>query len=270
VADEPVVLHNGTPVYPAVIPLTDPIVMRGDGCFEAVRSYRGALIGLEQHLARLEASASALEITLPPRTDLRAWVQTIATGRGDGVVRLLASPSGDVYVFSTPVPDIPESYRMMPVPAPWHPGGQPWELAGVKTLSYAPNMGATRVAQAAGFDEALLITSDGIILESPTAGVIWMVDGTIETAEADLGILTSVTVEIILASADGLGIDVCRGAFPLDRLDEASEIAILSTTREIVPVVAVGDCQWVPGPVTAQLAGAYQVLVAAAVGNRNA
>jgi branched-subunit amino acid aminotransferase/4-amino-4-deoxychorismate lyase len=44
-------------------------------------------------------------------------------------------------------------------------------LNGVKTLSYAANMAASRQAAAAGYDEAVLVSSGGIVLEGPTCSI---------------------------------------------------------------------------------------------------
>lgn len=254
------VLRNGVPSE-AAMPMSDPIVMRGDGCFEALRSYGGRLFGLDEHLERLAASAAALDIALPSLEKVGRWANSAAAAQGDGVVRILASggPEGtEVYVFAAPLPDLPETLRLGPVAAPWHPGGEPWELAGIKTLSYAPNMAAGRMAQARGFDDALLLSRSGEVLECPTSSVLWVADGVIETPSLDLGILGSITRRTALALAARLQAPVREGRFPLARLELASEAALLSSIKEIVPVTAVGEWTYPPGPVTARLAAAYR------------
>ena len=49
-------------------------------------------------------------------------------------------------------------------------------LDGVKSLSYAANMLCSRMARERGFDEALLVTPHGRVLEAPTSSLFW-VDG---------------------------------------------------------------------------------------------
>lgn len=254
------VLRNGVPSE-ATMPLGDPIVVRGDGCFEALRSYGGRLFGLDDHLDRLAASAAALGIALPSLEKVGQWANSAAAAQGDGVVRILVSGDAEgaqVYVFADPLPDLPETLRLGPVAAPWHPGGETWELAGIKTLSYAPNMAAGRVAQDRGFDDALLVSRSGEVLECPTSSVLWAVDGVIETPSLDLGILGSITRRMVLALAARLQAPVREGRFPLARLAEASEVALLSSIKEIVPVTAVGEWTYPPGPITARLAAAYR------------
>ena len=256
----PLVLRNGRPVAPT-ISVFDPLVVRGDGCFEALRSYDGRLLGLAEHLERLARSAAAMDIPLPPVPYIGEWARQVAGHQGDGVVRVYASNldgNPNVHVLSAPLPPLPGELRLLEVLAPWHPAGHPWELSGVKTLSYAPNMAAGRVAMAAGFDEALLVSRDGLVLEGPTFTVFWVVDGVIETPALDLGILDSVTRRIALGHAGEFGIPVREGHFPRSRLGKAQEVAYLSSVTEVTPVVAVGERSFQPGPVTARLARAYQ------------
>lgn len=263
------VLHNGLPVPPSVS-IFDPMVVRGDGCFEALRSYVGHLFGLAEHLARLANSAGALGIPLPPIPYIGEWARQVAAQQGDGVLRIFVSADErgtNVYVVSTDLPELIPRHRLLEVSAPWHPAGAVWDLAGVKTLSYAPNMAATRRAQAAGFDDALLVSRDGIILEGPTSAVIWMVEGVIETSSIDLGILDSVTRRISLAQAREKGIGIREGHYPLSRLAEADEVAVLSSVKEVKPVVAIGERTYRPGPITTFLARSYREAVEDLVGD---
>ena len=46
------VLINGE-VSDGSVPVTDSSVLRGDGCFEALRSYGGVVFALKEHLDRL-------------------------------------------------------------------------------------------------------------------------------------------------------------------------------------------------------------------------
>jgi branched-subunit amino acid aminotransferase/4-amino-4-deoxychorismate lyase len=258
--DFSLVLHNGTPLESPHISILDPIVIRGDGCFEAVRSYGGAVFGLAEHLARLGRSAERLQIVLPPLADIDGWVNRIASEYGDSIVRVFASAGAEgsnVYVFAMPVPEFPDAISMLPVPAPWHPAGADWVLAGVKTLSYAPNVAATRTAVDEGFDEALLVSRDGLVLEGPTSSVFWIIDGVLETPSMDLGILASITRSFTLAAAEANGIQVREGRFKIDRIREAKEVGILSTAKEVRPVSAVGDLGFSPGEVTLSLAAEY-------------
>ena len=97
--------------------------------------------------------------------------------------------------------------------APWHAAGVDWDLAGAKVLSYAPNLSRPAGGLgSAGFDDALLLTVDRLMLEGPTFWVAWVVDGVLETPSLDLGILDSITRRVVLEDAHRLGVPSRRGA----------------------------------------------------------
>lgn len=255
------VLINGE-VSDGLIPVTDSSVLRGDACFEVIKVYDGVVFTLDEHLDRLERSSVALGIGLPGRDVLTSWITTIANTLGSGAVRVVVTRGASVpglddpsrvIVFGHPwTPGEPEA-RLLPVVAPWHAGGVPWDLAGAKITSYAPNMAATRRAKAEGFDDALLVTTEGVALEGPTFSVAWLVDGVLETPTLDLGILDSITRRVVLTLAADAGLKVVEGSWDIERLADATEVMAWSTIREVQPVVAVGERAWGPGPVSSDL-----------------
>jgi branched-subunit amino acid aminotransferase/4-amino-4-deoxychorismate lyase len=256
------VLINGADSE-GTIPVTDSSVLRGDGCFEVLKAYSGRPFALDEHLDRLARSAKALDIALPGRHELGQWITDIAATGGDCAVRVVVTrgsavpgdtPEPVVVVFAHPWSKEAGPARLLPVPAPWHAAGVDWELAGAKVLSYAPNMAATRRAVAEGFDDALLTTVDGTVLEGPTFSVAWVVDEVVETPTLELGILDSITRRVLLDLAGELGLEVVESSWGLERLDDASEVMALSTIREFQPVASVGDRRFGEGPVTARLA----------------
>jgi branched-subunit amino acid aminotransferase/4-amino-4-deoxychorismate lyase len=262
------VLINGEP-SDGRIPVTDSSVLRGDGCFEVLKSYQGKPFGLDEHLDRLELSAGALDIQLPPRPDLESWILAVAEELGTGAVRVVVTRGASIPGLHDPSNVIVFGHawdmdmgptRLFPVEAPWHAAGVDWDLAGAKLISYAPNMAASRRARAEGYDDALLVTVDGVILEGPTFSLAWVVDGVLETPGLELGILDSITRKVLLEAAPDLGIEVVEGTWGLNRLDEATEVTAWSTIREVQPVVAVGERSWKPGPVTESLSEAFEKL----------
>ena len=257
------VLIDGDPADQ--IPVTDSSVLRGDGCFEAVSCHDGVPFALEWHLDRMERSCRLLDMPMPDRRLLEEWCLA-AAGHGGGMLRIVVS-RGDALpgfehgprciVINHDAPPRPPSLRLWPLVARWHPAGEPTELAGAKTLSYAPNLAASRTAMAAGFDDALLLSTDGVMLEGPTFSVGWVVGGVLETPPLDLHILDSITRRVALLLADELGVQLREGRFGLERLEVATEVMVWSTARKVVPVTAVGERSFEPGPVTARLHAAF-------------
>lgn len=265
------VLIDGEQYEPvdATISVFDIALLRGFGCFEALRSYNGIAFRQRQHLDRLEHSAAALRLALPPRPDMEKWVADRAAV-GDSIVRVVATGGTDekgsgedsrFIVFAEPLQPVDPTVTLLPIEAPWHPDGAVSELTGAKTLSYGPNVAARIHAKSEGFGDALLVGRSGNVLEGPTNTVAWIIDGVLETPELELGILKSVTRQALLDVAETTGLPVRPGRFPLQRLLDADEVIALSTLREVQPVVRVGDIDKVVGPVTRRLAAGLAALI---------
>jgi branched-subunit amino acid aminotransferase/4-amino-4-deoxychorismate lyase len=122
-------------------------------------------------------------------------------------------------------------------------------------------MAASRVARSGGFDDALLISRDGFVLEGPTFGVAWTRNGVIETPSLDLGILDSVTSRLLLSAAVADGQRVVNGRFSLSEMADASEVVAMSTVKEVTAVVTVGESRYSPGDLTEYLRSLYRDLV---------
>jgi 4-amino-4-deoxychorismate lyase len=115
----------------------------------------------------------------------------------------------------------------------------PWLLGGVKAISYAVNMAALRYARASGADEVIFISSDGQLLEAPTATVVWLAGGVLRTPPpAPLGILDGVTVRHLFraAAAAGFGTEIQRGT--VADLHAADGVWLLSSVRIAAAVLA--------------------------------
>ena len=254
----------------ASVSVFDWALIRGFGVFEVVRSYGGALFRLDPHLDRLASSAAALGIAMPDRAGLAADMIRIAARRGDGQVRVVLTGGGrDAEVVAVPrtiviwepVAAGADRVKVLPVVAPWHPATNAAGYPGVKWTSYAPNMAATDRARQAGFDDALLVTTDGTVLEGPTFSYAWVHHSRIETPSLDLGILASITRDVLLECCTRLGLPVDEGRYPLDRLLAAQEVIALSTVKQITPVEQVGETTIPGGPIAGRLADAFAAVV---------
>jgi branched-subunit amino acid aminotransferase/4-amino-4-deoxychorismate lyase len=124
-------------------------------------------------------------------------------------------------------------------------------LDGVKSLSYAANVLARRLAQERGADEALLVTPHGRVLEGPTTAFVCSFDGeTLVTPPLSEHILDSITRRRLFAVCD-----VEEQVIARDDLAGVREAFMASTMREVHPVRAIDEMRFdAPGPLTREAA----------------
>jgi branched-chain amino acid aminotransferase len=220
-----------TPTAEATIGLKDDGLYRGDGAFEVIRLYAGKPFALVDHLDRLGRSAAAIELEFD-RGALEAEIEALLAQAGpvEGQMRLIVTRGGRRIAATEPIPPHPEAVRLQIVT--YCPTVI---LNGVKSLSYAANMQATRIAKGEGADEAVLVRPDGTVLEPPTSSIFWVSpEGELRTPALTDGVLESITRDRMVKA-----LQVEEGSWNVDDLREASEAFLASTTREIQAVAAV-------------------------------
>ncbi len=218
----------------ATIPAADEGLLRGDGVFEVIRIYDGRPFAFEQHLRRLERSASNLRLPLDleaVRSDAHRLLAHAGGGPDHEQLRIVITRGGRRLLLTEPRPRSPERVRLGVVT--YSPTRV---LDGVKSLSYAANMLASRLARERGFDEALLVTPHGRVLEAPTSSIFWIKDGAVLTPPLGEHILASITRAAVIEVTHAE-----ERSCPMDELLAADEAFLASTTREVQPVAAVEE-----------------------------
>ena len=231
------------PAEEARIPITDEGLTRGDGGFEVMRLYGGRPFALPDHLARLDRTCAGLR--LPYDDDaLRAEIGALldAAGPADALMRVVLTRGGRRILTIEPKPERLPSARVATIT--YSPTRV---LDGLKTLSYAGNMLAGRLARERGFDEALLVTPHGRVLEGPTWTFFWVSSGRLLTPPLEDHILASITRAYVIEECDAQ-----EQPCTLDDVAAAEEAFIASTVREVMPISAVDDIAIpaAPGPVS--------------------
>jgi len=242
------------PLADARIPVTDEGLLRGDGVFEVMRLYEGVPFGREQHMRRMALSAKNLRLEMDVaglERDIDALLSEVRPG--DALLRTLATRGGHRITLIEPLPELPDTVTL---------GYVTYEpvllLDGVKSLSYGANMLATRLARERGFDEALLITPQGSVLELPTASFFWVADGVVHTPPLTEHVLDSITRRIVLEVTDGRETKATR-----KDVESAQEAFVASSVREVIAVSRVEDRALERGPVTEQTARAVRARIEA-------
>jgi branched-chain amino acid aminotransferase len=187
------------------------------------------------------------------RAELEGEIPELLRARGgeafDGVLRVVVTRGGRRLLLTEPAAPKPPGVRLGVVTyAPTR------VLDGIKSLSYGANMLCTRLAQERGFDEALLVTPHGRVLEAPTSTLFWVDrDGTLCTPPLDEHILASITRDRLTKL-----FEVEERPCTLDDLSAASEAFLASTIREVQSIGAVEDVEFEEGPRAREAAEAFR------------
>lgn len=232
------------PAAEMTIPVTDDGLLRGDGVFEVARLYAGRPFAWDEHVERLKRSAANVRLEF----DLDAALAEVdalleRVGAVDGALRLLITRGGRRVVIVGPLPQRAPATTLGTIQyAPTR------VLDAVKSLSYAANMLASRLAREGGADEALLVTPHGRVLEAPTSAFFYVLDGRLHTPPLADHILDSITRRHVLELTGATA-----RVLHCDQLLELEEAFLASTTREVQPVSAIDGrpLPATPGPQTA-------------------
>lgn len=220
------------PVAEATLPASDPGFVRGDAVFEVVRIYAGRPFALDEHLERMRRSAERMRIEIDlalVRAELLALVAA-APGGYVGIVRTIVTRGGArIAMLEQPQDHTgPIALRtVLHAPSPL--------LDQIKSVSYAANMRATRLAVEQGAEDALLVSPQGRVLEGPTFTIfmrfageeIWL------TPPLTEHVLDSITRRAVFAV---LGDRAREQPVAAGRLAELDEAFLASTVREARPV----------------------------------
>jgi branched-chain amino acid aminotransferase len=230
-----------------VVRADDHGLVVGDGVFETLEVHDGAPFALTRHLRRLRQSAAGLGLGIDEPliragvtavlADAPQWARLRITVTGGpspyGSDRGGASPT--VLVAVAPMHAWPDTTTVAIVP--WTRNERS-ATAGLKTTSYADNVGALRYAHGHGGDEAIFANTRGELCEGTGSNVFLEYDGRLVTPPLTSGCLGGITRELLLAWMPG---EVEERDLPIEKLSAASEAFITSTTRSVLPIRAVDD-----------------------------
>lgn len=258
----------------------------GLGAFEGIRAYKTAegvaIFRLREHMERLQRSCKILMIELPYTTDelceaAKEIVRVNDLSEGCYMRPLVYLGYGEmgIYPLNSPVNTVIAAW-------PWgsylgdegvangvrmkisswarhHPNSMP---TASKTVGGYVNSGLAKIeAMKAGYDEAIMLGTDGLISECTGENIFVVRDGKlISPPPSEAGALTGITLNSITTIAKDLGYEVTFEALRRDDLYLADEAFLTGTAAEVVPIASVDDRsvgEGTPGPITLAVQSTY-------------
>ncbi len=284
------VMIDGQLVAPehAHVSVFDRGFLFGDSVFETIRTYAGIPFALDEHLARLQRSASLVYIPMPVgpaqlaaevRQALAASLNTesyvrvmVTRGQGDfGLDPALADVALRVVIVRPLVALAPETYQrgVSVVTFKTMRPSDATAAEGAKIGNYLVAVLGTRAARQSNAHEALIVDAGGRVVEGATSNVFHVVKGEVFTPGPDSGILLGITRDRAIAAAAELGLTVRHVLATPEELLAADEVFISSSIRELVPVVQIDGrpvAGGTPGPLTKQIHEAFRKRIALELG----
>ncbi|MDA8086415.1 MAG: aminotransferase class IV [Nitrospiraceae bacterium] len=243
------------PLAQARVSVLDHGFLYGDGVYETMRVYGGVVFMMEEHLARLENSASLIELRLPksPRQMKLAIYETLeACGHKDAYLRVTVSRGEGPIGLDPELCPRPTFFvyagRLTPPSRDYYEEGITLAVANtrrnlrealdpqIKSLNFLNNIRAKIEAKKAGAHEALMLNHRGHLAEGTTSNIFFVSEGALLTPGPECGILRGITRDTVLAMARRMDMKVVEGEFTEEDLLGSSEAFITSTIMEVVPV----------------------------------
>ncbi|MCD6219155.1 branched-chain-amino-acid transaminase [Candidatus Calescamantes bacterium] len=244
----------------AKISIFDHGLLYGDGVFEGIRSYKGKIFRLDEHVRRLYRSAHfiLLEPPLSPEKMKEEIILTVRKNRlEDAYIRVVITRGeGDLgldpekcsnpsyFIIADKIQLYPDEFykRGLEIVTVSTRRNPLFSLdPQVKSLNYLNNILAKIQGRKAGCVEALMLDRDGWVLECTGDNIFIVENGRLITPPTFIGVLEGITRNVVIELAKKIGIPCCEELFSCYRLYNADECFLTGTAAEIVPVVRVDD-----------------------------
>lgn len=203
--------------------------------FETLRTYDGKIFALDEHLERLEKSASLIGIILPRSPEvISSWLTQLYEKSDIGTARLkIVATAADIILSCAELhvdPRDTAGIAVALVPLERH-------TPEAKATPYGFSVAAHEWARSKDCREALLVNRHGKVTEGAYSNLFWVEDGVLWTPGSD--VLKGITRAHVIRIAQESKIPV-RFALPsVTRLMKADEVFVTRTTVGISPVIRV-------------------------------
>ncbi len=262
----PLASINGKLVKPdkAKISVYDNSLLYAEGLFETFLGVDERIIFAKEHLDRLERGAKVTGLRIPvTRKQIEVWMKRALKAYPAKVKQLrLTVTSGDSARWRGKSSDPQVIILVGPHQLPSRPSRlivSPFRVdeesvfRRIKTISYAIQAAALRIAKQKKYDDAIMLNESGYVAEVTSANIFWVKKGVVYTPPLDAGCLEGTTREVMLRETRKLKLNLVEQHATLKQLLAADEIFISSSTRLVISVQEIADKKrhtFAPGPIT--------------------
>ena len=215
------VIYNGGVKGIDDVPASSSGWLEGEGIFETIKSVGNKPFSLSRHIARAQSSAVALGITIPNSAQIAQGVTDLfaAVPHGLGMLRISFDNQGNWLAVHMPYAEQEKSCDVR-----LHPDAVTGDVH--KRFPYTNRLAILEQARLAGFDDAVVVNSQGNICEGSVTNLIANIDGrwvTPPTTDVVLpGIIRQILIENELVAIESI---------PADRLAEITSAFFISSLR---------------------------------------
>jgi branched-chain amino acid aminotransferase len=274
------------PSKEASVSVFDHGFLYGDGIYETMRVYDRVTFMLDEHLRRLQRSASLIGLTIPLDADglkiavyetlianaLRnAYVRvTISRGQGELGLDPDLCPQPTIAIIAQEFRQYPKAYYEKGISLIIPNTRRNLKEAinpRIKSLNFLNNILAKIEAKKGGAYEAIMLNARGKLTEGTICNLFFCRDGVVCTPSVACGILDGITRGIVIELAGREGLSMEEGAFTRADLYSAEEVFVTNTTMEVMPVSKVDSQKYTVGKISKLLRTSYRQEVNAYVSN---
>lgn len=270
------------PKEEARVSVFDHGFLYGDGLFETMRAYQKKIFRLEQHLQRLFLSLEYLKFPIPFSFDSlkEAIYKTIEANRlEDAYIRLNVTRGEGATVPDPSTCKTPNviiiTREYLPYANALYQKGYKGKIVSVrpsphmptvnmKTLNFLNNIIAKMEAKESGFNEGIMINTEGFVTEGTVSTLFMFKENLLSTPAKEEGLLPGITRQAILEIAEAEALKTKEAKITLKELLEADEAFLTNSLIEIMPLVEIDGHpigKGVPGPLTQGIMNSYKELV---------
>jgi len=235
----------------------------GDGLFETLLLHRGEIRYWQQHYERMMSSCKKLLIPCPEQSWLEQQLQDYLKLKQSLIIKIIVTRGNGGRGLSVPDSAQPNIY-IFKYPFNFDKYNQPVKvtisgvtlsknpiLAGIKHLNRLEYVLATvRLQEQKVYDEAVLVDTDGLLIESIVHNLFFIHDDVVYTPGLSNAGVDGVMRQVILKSLKALGKQAKIGCYTLGDLLKADECFLCNSVYGIRPVTLVQHQEFEIGPTT--------------------